>query len=483
MLPERSSRLAVILFLVLLCAGCVVGPDYKRPETNVSPEFDTEDNDLYSSGETEIEWWRNLHDETLNQLIEQAVTNNHDLRIAQANVKAARALLGEGRYEKYPIVTSSGSISREESSTARVRNAGADRTNTFYDASLDASWELDFFGRVKRSVEALSADYEAATASQRDVYVTVTAEVARTYLELRGAQYRLQVAKDNAENQRGTYDMTQSITEGGMGTNLDIVRSQAQLETTLASIPVLETEISRTIYRLSVLVGKEPPALRAQLSKPEPLPDIPELINIGHPAELLRRRPDIQNAERRLAAATARIGVATADLFPRVSLSGSVGYVANRLSGLGDSDFRTTSFGPFLTWPAFDLGRVRARIRAADASAEGLLATYEKTVLTALEETENALVQFARTRQRQSHLQIAASASAKAVELARVRYSNGVDSFLNVLDAERQLLSIQDQLAQSETDTGLALVALYKALGGGWEDMTASQPDTTSKEN
>jgi len=463
------------LLSMLILSGCTVGPDYTQPETDITPTFTIEDENLYSTADAEVEWWRNLQDEILNQLIEQAVANNHDLRIAQANVNAARALLREVEYEKYPIVTSGAGITREEASKARSQGApGFDRTNTFYDAGLDAVWELDFFGRVQRSVEALSADYEAAAAGQRNVYVIVTAEVARTYLELRGAQYRLRVAEENAENQRGTYDMTRSITEGGMGTNLDVVRAQAQLESTLSSIPVLETEIMRTIHRLGVLAGEEPRTLRSRLTEPEQLPAFPELVNIGQPAELLRRRPDIQNAERNLAAATARIGVATADLFPRVSLSGSVGYLATKFSGLGESDFRTTSFGPFLTWPAFDLGRVRARIRAANASTEGLLAAYEQTVLIALEETENALVQFARTRQRQGHLQIAAQASAEAVELARLRYSNGVDSFLNVLDAERQLLELQDQLALSETETGLALIALYKALGGGWENAVAN---------
>ena len=461
-------NLSVLIFTLLLSSGCVVGPEYTKPDIHVTPEFTTEDDTLYSTASTEVEWWHKLQDDILDQLINQAISNNHDLRIAQANVNAARALLGEGRYEKYPIVTTEGSVTREESSKARANSAAG--ANTFYDASLDASWELDFFGRVKRSIEALTADVETATANQRNVYVTVTAEVARTYLELRGTQYRLQVAKDNAENQLGTYDMTRSITEGGMGTNLDIVRAQAQLESTRASIPVLETDIMSSIHRLSVLVGEQPRTLQSLLSTPKSLPAIPALLNIGQPAELLRRRPDIQSAERSLAAATARIGVATADLFPRVSLTGSVGYVAKTLSGLGDSDYRTTSFGPFLSWPAFDLGRVRARIRAADATAVGALASYEKTVLTALEETENALVRFSNARQRQAHLQIAATASNEAIELAKARYSNGIDSFLNVLDAERQLLELQDQLAQSKTETGLALVALYKALGGGWEN-------------
>lgn len=479
---SRVTSSIALIVLFSISTGCVVGPEYVAPETTVAAEFATEDNTLYSSATTEAEWWRGLQDDTLNQLIEQAVAHNLDLRIAQTNINAARALLGEGRYERYPIVTSRASVAYEETSAARIQGAGTgfDRTNTFYNAALDASWELDFFGRVKRSIEALAADYDALVAEQRNVHVIVTAEVARTYLELRGAQYRLRVAEENATNQRGTYEMTRSITEGGLGTNLDIVRSQAQLESTLATIPLLETEIMRTIHRLSVLVGEQPRALRTLLLTSKSLPTVPELLNIGEPADLLRRRPDIQNAERKLAAATARIGVRTADLFPRISLVGSIGYTATTLSDMGENQSRGSSLGPSLTWPAFDLGRVRARIRAADATAEGALANYEKTVLAALEETENVLVRFTKARQRQSHLQIAAESTAEAVELARVRYSNGIDSFLNVLDAERQLLGLQDQLAQSETETGLALVALYKALGGSWERL-ASQPASNAE--
>lgn len=468
------AKLILILLLVGILSiinGCVSGPDYKEPETNVAKDFTVEPADPFVSAKPEIEWWKNLNDAILDDLVKQSIEKNHDLRIAQANVKAARAYLQVGEYDKYPVVTSAGSINREKISTANFGSTSlVPQYRTLYDAALDATWELDFFGRVKRSVEALTADYEAANADQHAVFVTVTAEVARTYMDLRGAQERLRVAEENANNQRDTYDLTRSVTEGGMGTNLDVARAQAQLESTLATIPALNTEIKQAIHRLSVLVGEEPRTLLALLSGPSALPDIPGQIKIGNPAELLRRRPDIKSAERQLAAATARIGVATADLFPRVSLNGSIGYLAPSFSGLGEHNFRTASLGPFLTWPAFDLGRVRARIRAADASAEGLLATYEKTVLTALEETEDALVSFVSSQQRQAHLEIAAQASARAVDLARERYSNGIDSFLNVLDAQRQLLLIQEQLAQSKTSTGLALIAIYKALGGGWQN-------------
>lgn len=458
----------VVLLAVGLSACTVVGPEYHPPATQVPPTF-AERDVAFATSEPEAAWWQALADDTLSQLIRRALAENHDLRIAGANVRAARALLGESRFERYPIASTRASSTRERASAARNRGDG-DRTQTFYDATLDASWEIDFFGRVRRSIEALTADYDAAQADQRDALVIVAAEVARTYIELRGAQLRLEVARRNAANQEQTYGMTRSLFRGGRGTELDIARAQAQLETTRASIPPLEFEVVRAIHRLDVLVGANPGELRPTLFARSVFPLLPAKLAIGKPMDLLRRRPDIESAERRLAGVTARIGVATADLFPRVSLNGSAGFVSTSLSNWTDSDSGTYSIGPFLSWAAFDLGRVRARIRAIDAGAEAQLAVYEQTVLRALEETENALANYVRTRSRSAHLNVAANASENAAQLARVRYQNGIESFLNVLDAEGRLLEIQDQLARSQIDAGLALVTLYKALGGGWQE-------------
>lgn len=465
-----QNPFAVLTSALLFVNGCMVGPDYVEPEMDVTPEYVNEDVSLYSDAAPEVEWWKVFSDEQLNKLIDRAITENHDVRIAQANVIAARALLGEGRLEAYPIVTAQSSVNRVVASEQRFAPGGR-RIQTFYDVTLDAVWELDFFGHVRRSIEALAADYEASIAEQRDALVTVTSEVVRTYFELRGAQSRLEVARRNADNQQKTYDLTQTLFQAGSGTELDIVRARAQLETTLASIPLLEAEIARDIHRLGILVGTNPTELTPELTVAAKLPSLPEQIRIGDPSILLRQRPDIRVAERQLAAVTARVGVATADLFPRISLVGSGGYFANQLKDIGTNLSASAAVGPSLTWAAFDLGRVRARIKATDADAQGRLAAYEQTVLQALEETENTLVNYARNRGRQEHLRIAEEATVKAAELARIRYQNGVDSFLNVLDAESRMLEAQDQLAQSETDTGLALIALYKALGGGWEIM------------
>jgi outer membrane protein, multidrug efflux system len=344
-----------------------------------------------------------------------------------------------------------------------------DRDIELYEAGFDATWELDFFGRVRRSIEASAADVGAAEANRLDVIVSLLAEAARTYFELRGTQNRLAVARQNAANQRQTLDLTIALLEGGRGTELDTSQAEAQLQSTLASIPPLETAIKAAMYRLGVLICQQPTILEPELSKPLPLPTLPTLVAVGRPDDLLRRRPDIQVTERNLAAATARVGVETADLFPRVTLLGSVALQAGSFLDMGKGGGDTFAIGPNIFWAAFDLGRVRARIRAADARTEAALAHYEQRVLLALEDTENALVDFGRQQVRRDFLWASAQASEKAVNLARQRYQFGVADFLTVLVAERTLLDAQDQLADSETRTATALVAVYKALGGGWE--------------
>jgi outer membrane protein, multidrug efflux system len=421
-----------------------------------------------STDTVETAWWRGFQDDRLQQLVELTLAHNHDLRVATARLREARALLSETTFERYPTVTSQGSYTRERTSKDQTL-PGADRDFELYDVGFDARWELDFFGRVRRSIEAGAADVGAAEASRRDVIVSLLAEVARNYFELRGTQHRLAVARQNAENQRQTLELRRALLEGGRGTELDTSRAAAQLQSTLASIPPLETAIKAAMYRLGVLIGQPPTALEPELSVPQPLPPLPRRVALGRPADLLRRRPDIQVTERNLAAATARVGIATADLFPRITLAGSVALQATSLTGLGKSGSETFAIGPGIFWAAFDLGRVRARIRAADARTEAALAQYEQRVLLALEDTENALVNFTREQERRDALWASAQASAKAQNLARERYQSGVADFLTVLDAERTLLTAQDQLEDSATRTATALVAVYKALGGGWE--------------
>jgi outer membrane protein, multidrug efflux system len=346
---------------------------------------------------------------------------------------------------------------------------------SLYNAGFEATWELDLFGHVRRAVQADTALVAATVATRQDVLVTLISEVARNYFELRGAQNQLAVARGNVDNERETLEVALAKLKAGRATELDTSRARAQLDATLAFIPPLEGAIKHAIHRLGVLTGQQPAALDSELSPAAPIPVLPPLVNIGNPAELLRRRPDIRSAESSLAAATARIGVETSDLFPRVTFNGNLGLQANEVPSLFKSGADTYSFGPSITWAALDLGHVLARIRAANARADAQLAAYEKTVLNALEETENALVDFGREQVRRDYLRSSEHSATEAMAMARQRYEGGIDDFLPVLDAQRSQLAIQAQLAQSETRTATSLVAIYKALGGGWE---TEQPAT-----
>jgi outer membrane protein, multidrug efflux system len=322
---------------------------------------------------------------------------------------------------------------------------------------------------VRRSVEASDAVVESTVAARQDVMVSLISEVARNYFELRGAQNELAVARANVENQRDTLELIETKLRAGRGTELDAARARSQLNSTLSIIPPLEASVKAYIFRLSVLSGQQPGALEAELKAPLPLPGLPKSLSIGRPEDLLRRRPDIREAERALASATARIGIQTADLFPRVTFNGTIGFEATELAKLTKSGGDTYSFGPRITWAALDLGRVRARIAAAKAQAEAEIANYERTVLGALEETETALVYYGQEQARRDYLRLSNTAATDAVNLAKQRFEGGVVDYLTVLDAQRTQLTVQDQLAQSETRTATALVSVYKALGGGWE--------------
>jgi multidrug efflux system outer membrane protein len=466
----RSWSLAIGFASVFLCFGCAVGPNYKRPETSVGSSFVNAPTNAISPDEAVLAtWWKGFNDAKLDSLVQRAITSNYDLRIAAANLKESRALRRLATFDLAPTVQANAGyanslLSKVAAPPGTPRNV---REIELYDAGFDATWELDLFGRVRRSVQAASAQAESVEANLLDVLVSVTAEVARNYFELRGLQNQLAVARKNAGVQTETLKITQARLEGGRGTDFDVSRSRSLLNLTLSTIPPLEAAIQKTIYRIAVLAGKQPTVLASELSPPEPLPPGMPGIPLGDPAALLRRRPDIRSAERSLAAATARIGVVTADLFPRVAFVGSVGLEAASFTGLGKNGAETFNFGPRITWAAFDLGRVHARIKAADARTEASLAIYERTVLTALEETEGALVDFGQEQSRKQFLATSAEASQKAADLAHQRYEGGVTDFLSVLDAERTLLEAQDRLAASQTRAVTALVAVYKALGGG----------------
>jgi multidrug efflux system outer membrane protein len=466
---EKTKFLLAPLAAAVL-AACAVGPDYHEPEPKAAPAFDNV-SATYSTEQAVGKFWQSFDDATLARLVDEATHSNYDVRIALSRVAEARALRRDSAFDLAPSITAGGGYTKARLPAAQTL-PGAARNSELYDAGFDAVWELDFFGRVRRGLEASNAELGAAQAAERDALVIVTAEVTRTYFELRGFQQQLDVARRNVVNQQSTLDLARARLEAGSGTELDTSRAQAQLSGTLGTISPLEAAVARSIHRLSVLVGREPGALRAELEPTQDLPPLPGVVPVGDPAGLLRRRPDIRIAERQLAGATARIGIAVADLFPRVTFTGNAGYVAASSGALGDRGTDSYVLAPGISWGIFDLGHVQARIAASRAHREGALLQYEKTVLNALEETEDSLVTHARARERLVHDEDAVRASHTAASLARVRYENGASDFLQVLDAERTLLQSEDRLARSRTEAATSLIAVYKALGGGWQTGT-----------
>lgn len=444
----------------------MVGPRYSQPATDVPAKFASKAEGTVSA-EVEAEWWRLLHDSQLNGLIRDAEVRNLDLKVAEARLKEARALFRQARFDLYPTVTSEAGYTNTRESKARSISGRA-ASSELHDLALDASYELDFFGRVRRSIQAARATEEAVDAQRDALLIDLRSEVAINYLLVRGAQAQLDVAQQNATNQAESLRVAEASLNGGRGTQLDVARARAQWNTTLATVPQFHANIDQATHRIAVLCGMAPSELRPKLENPKPVPQTPSRISLSKPADVLRHRPDIRVAERNLAAATERVGIATADLFPRVTFNGSVGLEGQTLSGLGRAGNGAYSFGPRLIWAAFDLGRVRQQVVAAGARAEGALAQYEQTVLQALEEAENALTAYERERQRLVYLREAAKSAEEAAKLARERYKDGVASFLDVLEAERAALVAQSDVVASNTRVATGWVSIYKAMGGGW---------------
>jgi multidrug efflux system outer membrane protein len=472
----RNTRLILTLFVAAALAGCAVGPDYVRPKTPVAAQFAGAEPAVYTNQHTQVEFWKQFDDSTLDQLVSDALIANYDLRIAVGRLVQARALRNQSRFDLAPTVTASGGYTKQRVPAVENPFGGA-YTTRLYNAGFDATWELDFFGGVRRNIQARNAELEGEVANLHDAQVSVIAEVARNYFELRGEQTQLAVAQANVKNQQQVLDLTQAQRSAGSGTDLDVARAQAQLSTTLSTIGPIEASISRSIHRLGVLTGRDPDALTGLLSAPHDLPPLPHIVPVGSPEEMLRRRADIRAAERNLAASTDLVGVAISNLFPKVTFTGSFGFSAATPAGLGTAGSRSYLIGPGISWPAFDLGRVHEQVVGARAGAVIALDEYHSTVLNALEETEDALVTHARDRDQLEHAEDAASASATAARLAKIRYQGGMVDFLSVLDAERTELQAEDALAQDRTEAATSLIAVYKALGGGWE--TAPLPRYT----
>jgi multidrug efflux system outer membrane protein len=457
-------RTPLLLSATLLLAACAVGPDYSPPATS-APEFHNTAPSVIVAQPFEAAWWKQFGDPTLDSLVERALAADLDLQVAAARVDEARALLRASRRAFAPGVDAA--VAKSET-YAQEPGFSPDRVDVeTYQAGFATLWELDLFGRLRRGAQAAAADAGAAEAELRDAQVLVAAEVAGTYLDLRGAQKRLSVARANREFQRETLDLTRVRLDLGRGSELDVASAAARLSATDATIPPLIAQTAAASNRLAVLLGLQPGSLDAELGPHDIAPRLTTLA-VDSPDALLRRRPDIRAAERGLAAATARIGVAKADLFPRLTLSGFIGFIAGDASEIGDASSRAWTLAPVLSWGGLEPG-VRSRLVAAEARAAGALAVYDRTVLRALEETETAFVSYAQNRQRLAAVVDEATASRRAAELARVQYREGALDFLRLLDAERTALQAEDAVAAAETELNTSVVVIYKALGGGWE--------------
>jgi len=457
--------------LSLALAGCATAPAYRAPEVQVPTAFrETRDTVIETLGtgpaapDTLV--WPDLGDSTLTRLLKDAVGANLDVRAAEARVRGARAARTEAVLDLAPTVTFAGGYTRQRLSSASFPGFGTFPDQDIWDAGFDAFWELDLFGRVRRNVQAQGAFVAVTQEDQRDLQISLSAELARAYFELRGAQEQLSVAQRNGDNQRRSLEVTRQRLDAGRGTAFDTERAQAQLSLTLASIPVLESRVRQAQYQIGVLVGRPPAALAAELEPVAPLPALPPAVSVASPDSVVRRRPDVAAAERQLAVERALVGAAKADYLPRITVGGSAGYSAASFDALGDGGTFRYAVGPIISWPLLNLGRVKARVDLSRAREAEARAQYDQTVLLALQDVETSLVRYRTSRARVERIQDAAAASERAAELARARFSGGVSDFLQVLDAERTQLEAQDQLAQGRTEAATAYAALYKALGG-----------------
>jgi NodT family efflux transporter outer membrane factor (OMF) lipoprotein len=523
-----SSKLtfaALTTLAALGVGGCTVGPNYAPPKVPVPDHYGTTQPSATqpttaSAAPVDLaRWWESFNDPMLNSLIERAVKSNLDLRVATSRVLESRAQRQIQTTGLFPVANASASYARDRFSkngfyipgagaaqstgatagtTGRAANSssgtGSGGSNSSssnglasafnrseidtWQGGFDASWEIDLFGGVQRTIEAARADEQAAVDARRDTLVTLLAEVARNYIDVRGLQRELAIARDNVRSQQDTVELTRSRFKAGLATDLDVARAEAQVAMTQSQIPALETSRQQAVHHLGILLGQDPISLRAELTPDGPIPPPPPQVPVGLPSELLRRRPDIRRAERELASATANIGVATADLFPRFALTGGVGLAAGKVNEIFRTDSAYYSIGPAIQWRIFDAGRIQYNIRVQNARQQESLGTYQATVLRALEDVENALVGYDQERQRWQALAQAVNANQRAVDLAQQLYTKGLTDFLNVLESQRNLFASQDQLAQSERNLSSDVVALYKALGGGWESQEPTrQPD------
>jgi NodT family efflux transporter outer membrane factor (OMF) lipoprotein len=467
-----SRALIGLLAAVMLQADSI-------PKMDLPSAFSQSAQDRRGANEAALAtWWTSLGDATLNSLIQRAYDSNLDLKLASERVLEARAARMVSRADLLPSLSNNDSVQRIRGGfnqgVIHVNGNGgspglisAFETGVFQ-GGFDASWEIDFFGGKRKALQAATAEVRASSEARNDVLVSLLAEVGRNYIELRGAQRRLQLTEDNIKLQEDSLHLTEVRADAGLGNRLDVERQRAQLEESKAVVPQLQFNILQDIHALSILLAKPPAALENELSETKAIPAAPPEVPAGLPADLLKRRPDIRQAEAEIAAATARVGVAKADFFPKITLTGAAGRQSTNISGLTLGAGNFFSIGPGLELPIFTGGRLRANLAVQKSRFEQSLTSYQSIVLKSLQETEDSLAAYHHERERHERLDASVHASQEATTLARDLYLSGLADFLSVLDAQRQQLTIEDDLAVSDTATLTSLISLYKALGGGW---------------
>jgi multidrug efflux system outer membrane protein len=470
-------KLVLIPLLGAVLTGCAVGPNYQRPATPVTASYGRPQTNHFASAEPEARWWRLFGDPTLDQLIQRAVRGNHDLKIAAARLNTARALRRESLWAFAPQAGVSGTFQRRQ--LAEPEAPGSNRSARLGDtlsAGFDATWEIDLFGRLRRSVEAAGAEVGVADAQLRDVQVALLAEVAANYIGLEGARESTALLRRQTELLQRSLETTRRRVAAGRGSQLDVARAEALLKETESALPLAEREAAEHLHRLAVLLGEQPGSFELATAPERAAPSVRTLA-IGTPADLLRRRPDIAAAERHFAAATARVGIRTAEMFPEVSVSGFIRLIGADGVNLGSAASQAWGLAPAASWHVLSLGRLNALRQASQFEAEGTLAFYEQTVLRAFEDVENALVRYQTADERLRLLVERQAAAERGLRIAQTQFQAGAINSLEATDAERTVLAAERETVAAATDHRLAVVTLYKALGGGWED----EPLFTSK--
>jgi multidrug efflux system outer membrane protein len=470
-----------------LVAGCEVGPNYHHPNV-VAPaaygEAHTGPSTRPGPPTDLAVWWKTFHDPELESLVDRSIDGNLTLLTTEARVRQARAQQGATIANLFPFFSVNGQAIREKSSSnlgtgadlasvtgiSGVNSGRSSHSYPFYSAAIDATWQLDVFGGLRRAAESAGYSLESVIDARRAEVVTLSSEVATDYVQLRGLQAQLNLTYSNLKTQQDSLDLTRSRFKAGLNSDLDVAQAQAQVATTAAQLPTLETSIKQTIHAISVLLGQEPMALAAELGKDMPIPPAPSEVPVGLPSELLRRRPDVLEAEYNLAAATANIGVQVAQIFPQFDLTGDIGQEASRFHLLTQGASTAYSIGPSVTWRFFEAGQLINEIRVSNAEQAQALYSYKQIVLQSFQDVEDVLVAYAQDQNRTKALADAVAADQRAVDLSNELYTRGLGDFLNVLTAEQSLFAAQQNLVISQTSVSNDLISLYRALGGGWDE-------------